>query len=230
MRSLSKIWTKIRRKWAKIRLQPIRVFCLHHVCAEFDAGWMNVGDWMQIDVFKQKIQAMQHEGVEFISLTAAYKHICKDWFRGKKYAVLTFDDGYASLKEILPWLEEQHIPVTLFINSKYLDGVSFRNNSEEKYLTKDELFSQTSQFIEICSHGWEHTDASQMPEVEFAESVKCNIQVLSAHPRYVPFHAYTWGRHTYDTDVYLLSQGIKPVLMDGMKNYDETGVIHRQLL
>ncbi len=40
---------------------------------------------------------MQKGGVEFISLTEAYEHICNDNIRCKRYAVLTFDDGYTSL-------------------------------------------------------------------------------------------------------------------------------------
>ena len=134
----------IKRKLLKLRLQPIHVFCLHHVSQTFDAESMNKGDWMQIDEFKSKVMALLQDGVEFISLTYAYTHICKDMFRLKKYAVLTFDDGYASLNEILPWLEGQNIPATLFINGKYLDGKSYRDNPKEQYLNKEELFALTS--------------------------------------------------------------------------------------
>ena len=102
------IIAKIQRKLMKLRLHPIRVFCLHHVCAEFDAESMNACDWMQIDEFKSKVMTLQQNGVEFISLSKAYKHICYDHIRSKNYAVLTFDDGYASLKEILPCLQTKN--------------------------------------------------------------------------------------------------------------------------
>ena len=165
-----------------------------------------------------------------MSLQDAFRRICKDWLRSKKYAVLTFDDGYTSLKEILPWLEERKIPATLFINGKYLDGKSYRKNPKERYLTYDELFALTSPLIEIGSHGWEHTDASQMTETEFTESMKRNVMALSAHPRYIPFHAYTWGRHIGYQDNLLQNRNIIPVLIDGMKNYSDKHVIHRELL
>lgn len=222
---------KVRNRWKKFRLQPIHVYCLHHVCAEYNAESMNKGDWMQIDEFKAKVQSMQQDGVVFISLTEAYAKLKNDKLRNHKYAVLTFDDGYASLKEILPWLENQKIPATLFINGKYLDGKSYRKNPNEKYLTKEELFSITSPLIEVGSHGWEHTDASQMSKDKFEdESIERNMRLLSVHPRYIPFHAYTWGRHTTDTDAYLLSNDIIPVCIDGMKNYNEPIVLHRELL
>ena len=227
---MKELVNKIRRKWMKLRLQPIYVFCFHHVCETFDAASMNQRDWMQIDEFKQKVLKMQQDGVEFISLKEAYNKITNDKFRNRKYAVLTFDDGYASLKEILPWLEEQQISVTLFINGKYLDGTSYRKNPKEKYLTKEELFALTSPLIEIGSHGWEHTDASKISTEEFIQSIAQNVELLQTHPRFIPFHAYTWGIHNEMTDILLQSKNIIPVYMDGMKNYREQQVIHRELL
>lgn len=224
------LYHKIKRKWTKLRLQPIRIFCLHHVCESYDESTMYLADWMQIDDFKAKVQKLRQDGVEFISLTEAYRHICSDWLRRNKYAVLTFDDGYASLKEILPWLEERQIPVALFINGKYLDGKSYRKNQKEKYLTKEELFALTSPLIEIGSHGWEHKRATEMTAEEFAESLNCNIGLLSEHPNYIPFWAYTYGAHSGKTDDYLHRQGLVPIYIDGMKNYNEIKVNHRELL
>lgn len=230
MNRLTEIVTKIHRKWTKIRLQPIRVFCLHHICRTLDAESMYECDWMQIDEFKSKVISMQQDGVEFVSLTLAYKHICNDWFRWKKYAVLTFDDGYASLKEILPWLEKQHIPVTLFINGKYLDGRSYRKNPKEKYLTMNELWALTSPFIEIGSHGWEHLDASNMELQDFKDSVCKSCKLLSHHSRYVPFYAYTYGNHLNQEDRFLTSQSLVPVYVSGDRNYDDNTHIDRELL
>lgn len=224
------IFAKIYRKWMKLRLQPIRVFCFHHVREMFDESSMELCDWMQMDAFKQEIIAIQKGGIQFISLSDAHAKISNDIFRFRKYAVLTADDGWASLKEILPWLEQGHIPITLFINGKYLDGKSYRNNPQEQYLTKDELFALCSPSIEIGSHGWEHTNASKMSLEDFKQSIEQNVNILSSHPCYVPFHAYTWGNYTKDTDAYLQSRGITPLYIDRMKNYNDSSVIHRELL
>lgn len=227
---MSDVLNKLKRRWMKLRLQPIQVYCQHHVCTTFEADSMIACDWTDIAEFKTKIQAMRKEGVEFISLTEAYRHICEDLVRCKKYAVITFDDGYASLKEILPWLEEQHIPATLFINGKYLDGKSYRKNLKERYLKKEELWALTSPLIEIGSHGWEHVEATGMTLEDFKASEEKNAAILSKHPRYVPFYAYTYGKHSAEEDVYLLSIGKVPVLIDGVDNYNDTLNIHRILL
>lgn len=213
-----------------MRLQPIRVYCLHHVCAKFDTASMNQGDWIQIDEFKAKINAMRKDGVEFISLRDAYAKLTNDKFRYHKYAVLTFDDGYASLKEILPWLEEQHISATLFINGKYLDGESYRKNPEERYLSKDELWDMTSPLYEIGNHGWEHNHVPDMTDDEFAASVERNVCLLKNHQNYIPFWAYAYGEHTVASDEYLRAQHIVPVYIEGLKNYNEQDLIHRELL
>jgi peptidoglycan/xylan/chitin deacetylase (PgdA/CDA1 family) len=229
MKIITKIVNIITCKWMKLRLQPIRVFCLHHVCGEFDVNSMYACDWMQIDEFKSEVLALQRDGMKFISLSEAYNKITNDKWRNNKYVVLTFDDGYASLKEVLPWLEEQKIPATLFINGKYLDGKSYRNNPNEKYLTKEELCKLTSPLIEIGNHGWEHIRVTEMSENEFRTSVGLNVQLLSTHPNYIPFWAYTYGTHTGFTDSYLLEHHIVPVYIDGVKNYKEKKVIHREL-
>ena len=213
-----------------MRLQPIRVFCLHHVCVQFDADAMYACDWMALDEFKKTVNELRNQGYQFISLTAAYEHLKKDMFRCQKYTVLTFDDGYKSLLEVLLWLEEQQIPATLFINGKYLDGKSYRETPKEQYLTYDELFALTSPLIEIGHHGWEHTAATEMTEEELLDSLQKNTDILSTHPRYIPFWAYTWGRHNKINDGFLLKHDIIPVLIAGNKNYKMIGTIDREIL
>lgn len=227
--NLKQLIHKLRNRWVKLCLKPISVFCLHHVCQQYEAESMHAGDWMGLDEFKQKCIELKNAGAEFISLFEAYHHICHDWFRRKRYAVITFDDGYASIKEVLPWLEEQEIPCTLFINGKYTDGVSFRKKPQEQYLTKQELLEMTSPLIEIGSHGWEHNDAVQLTREEFAVSMHNNVNLLEKHPHWVGFHAYTWGSHNDQTDSVLAELGVVPVLMDGMKNYNNGNCIHREL-
>mgnify|MGYP003300985538 CR=1 FL=1 len=230
MNKLIHIWNKICRKWMKIRLQPIRVFCLHHVCEQFDADAMYACDWMALDEFRLKINALRSQGYQFISLTAAYEHLKKDYIRRKKYAVLTFDDGYKSILEVLLWLEIMQIPATLFINGKYLDGKSYRENPNEQYLTYDELFAIISPLVEIGHHGWEHTSASKMSSEELKKSIQKNAEIISAHPRYVPFWAYTWGINTKTSNTILVKNKLVPILINGEINYKFDGFINRELM
>lgn len=225
---MEEIMHKLCRKWMKLRLRPIRVFFLHHVCEQFDAEAMYPCDWMALDEFKQKIKALRSQGYQFISLTEAYHHLKKDWFRRKKYAVLTFDDGYKSLNEVLPWLEEQQIPATLSINGKYLGGTSYREIPKEQYLTHDELFALTSPLIEIGHHGWEHKSVKEITDEELLESLQKNMEVLSAHLRYIPFWAYTYGQYTDQTNFLLRNNKLILVKVSGGQNFHLQEAVDRE--
>lgn len=230
---LSKFFVTIKRIWIHLRMQPIRVYGLHHVCAQFDPASMHQCDWMSLDDFKRRICSMRQQGVVFISLSAAYQKLQKDRIRLNKYAVLTFDDGYASLKEILPWLIEQNIPVTLFINPDYAKGKAYRETPKENYLSITEIENYVTiskGLIEIGMHGLLHKDVTTMSERDFIDFATKSIDATSNIKGFIPFWAYTWGRHTAMADKILRVKNITPVLMDGMRNFNVKSHIHRELL
>ena len=238
------IFARIQRKLLKSRLQPMYVFCFHHVSDEYHPLTMWECDWTQTEQFKQNILHLKSR-YTFITLAEAHKKMQHDIFRFRKYAVLTADDGYKSILSILPWLEEQQIPVTLFINTKYLDGKSWSEINEEQakrvrpdvdmlkevcpdlYMREVELFGLTSSLITIGMHGYEHLDGTKQTENEFRTNVEKCKDILIDHPRYVPFFAYTWGRHNKETDSVLNEMGLLPVLVNGTKNYTYEGYIDR---
>ena len=82
----------------------------------------------------------------------------------------------------------------------------------------------------IAHHGAEHVDVSDMSSVSLHEFVELDIQNLKDNSNYIPFWAYTWGRHSLESDGILREYGITPVLIDGMKNYNNYLCIHRELM
>ena len=241
---------KINHRLIKLRLQPIRVFCFHQVSEMYDPLRMWECDWTQMEQLKRNLVVMKSQ-YTFISLSEAQKHLQKDWFRCRKYAVLTADDGYKSISNIIPWLEEQRIPITLFINTKYLDGKSWSAINEEQarralgdqctniqladavsgmYLSKDELFALTSPLIEIGMHGHEHLDATKQSKEEFVRNIESCKKELQFHPRYIPFFAYTWGHYNEQTDGILQELNLTPVLVNGGKNYNNSNRIDRECI
>lgn len=222
---ISKVLQKIRNRFTKLCLHPIRVFCLHHITAEFDTVSMCDGDWIEINRFKDSVNQLQECGYTFISLEDAYHKIVYDVLRFRKYAVLTADDGYKSLDEIIPWVIERHLPMTLFINGKYTDGKSQRvvEGKHFTYLSIADLqhyVEDSCGLISVQSHGYEHLDATSMSSDEFRNQID----------KSAGFHAYTWGRHNAVTDAVLKESKIIPVYIDGMKNYNDASCIHRELI
>lgn len=231
----------------KMRLHPIEVFCFHKVSDTYQPQYGGIGDWTQTEQFKNNIIALRKK-YTFISLEEAYCHLQHDTFRFRNYAVLTSDDGYQCLLEILPWLDEQHVPITLFISTKYLDGKSYdpwfdaqwRDISAEQkaeylknmYILQSHLPlpALLSENVSLGLHGYGHDEVSKMNKDEFASYIDLGREALKIHPRYQPFYAYTWGHHSAVTDMVLKSTSIVPVYMDGYCNIHFDGAIHRKCI
>lgn len=247
---IDKILIRMRHKFLNLCQCPITVFFFHQTSTDYDALRMWSCDWIQIDKIKSFLLHFNKQ-YTFISLSSAQQHLRYDRFRFKRYAVLTADDGYKSLMNILPWLQEQNIPITLFINSKYLDGESWSANSEKQirkilgeqcaeeelkavvkdmYLTKEDLFKISSPLVEIGLHGHEHLDATLQSTTDFKKNIEQCFHILCSHPCFVPFFAYPWGHHNEQTDAILTEYNLIPTLVDGLKNYNDTSCIHRELL
>lgn len=223
---------RIKRKLLHIRLQPIRVFVFHQVSDEFDETTMWQCDWTSTSVFKSSILSLK-KSYRFISLEEAAKKIASNRVRLRKYAVLTSDDGWASLKNVIPWLADEHISITLFLNPYYLDGIHKQERESEKLLTEEDirhLLRDYGSVISVASHGWAHVDCSKMSMDEFQQSVQQSEHALNLFVNKVPFYAFTFGRHTKAEIEFLHSIGLIPVLVDGMKNYDDITVVHRECL
>lgn len=238
---------KILGKWTKLRLQPIRVFCFHQVSETFDPNVYCKPDWIPLDFLKEFVLRLQKEGYEFISLEEAHRHISEDFFRGKKYAVLTADDGLKCQAEIIPWLEERNIPITLFVDLETLDGqtctmpvknyFNLTNVEEEKryaaklFLTAKQLKMLKNHILSIGMHGLKHDSVQSMNEIDFAEQVeKCQQELAKITLNRIPFFAYPYGAHSHRNDATLKKMKIVPVLADGKVNYNDSAVIHREIL
>jgi len=222
---------KMKRRATKMRLQPVRVFSFHQVSDEFEPDTMMECDWLQTEAYKRMVLSLK-ENYSFVSLQEAYSHIAKDMFRTKRYAVLTADDGWASLHNVLPWLSEQNIPLTLFLNPGYFDGVHFRERNTERYLLERDIkrVSDTYSNVFFGMHGWEHVDVSKQDENEFRKNVGRSLEALKDYKNFVPFFAYPWGRHNAMNKRVLKEFNLIPVLMDGMMNYNDASAVHRELL
>lgn len=239
-----RIVNRIKRFFLKRRLQPISVFVFHSVSDEYDPLLWWRCDWTSTEQFKRNIIQLKKQ-YAFVSLPEACEKIANDRFRRRKYAVLTADDGYRSLLNVLPWLEEQKIPITIFVNSKYLDKQSWSIINEEQakrakpqvemlsevcpdlYLSREELFGLNSPLLSIGMHGYEHLDATKQSLEGFRENVERCKNMLCSHPRYVPYFAYTWGKHNTKTDKVLKEMELIPVLVNGTNNYNNANCIDR---
>lgn len=244
---MNKFINRFYRKVSCLGVAPLHVFVFHHVSSQRDPKICAEQDWTSSEVFFSNLSYLQEE-YHFISLEFAYKILCETKkYRRDRFAVLTTDDGLRTVPTVLPWLEQQGIPLTCFVNAKYLDGKSFKECDKirilnedpladvtsvirQQYMDEDLLFSMVSPLLSIGSHGYEHLDATALSRNDFMADVrKCN-EVLKKHPRYIPFYAYPWGKHNLMTDDALKELRMVPVLVDGMVNYNDSSFIHRECI
>jgi peptidoglycan/xylan/chitin deacetylase (PgdA/CDA1 family) len=236
---------KLHRYWIRQRLKPISVFVFHHVSEVRNPLICAEEDWTSMEVFKNNIVKLQQE-FEFISLTNAYRHLSLDKWRKKRYVVLTADDAYRSILDIVPWLAARRIPLVIFANSRFLDQDSMTPIHEEyiktvapnadlgqvlkaTYMSKEELWSlNDEETIEVGLHGHEHLDLSQLDQDNMVREVETCRSILQSHPRYIPFYAYPWGACNANTDNYLLQHGLIPVKVSGSKNYNNKEYVDRK--
>lgn len=244
--NLQELSHKIRRKWTKFRLQPIRVLCFHQTSETYDPDVYCKPDWIPLSFLKDYVKLLQSRGYEFITLEEAHRHVRYDYFRTHKYAVLTADDGLLCQASLLPWLEEQHIPITMFLNIKNLDGKTcgepeknffhITNEQEESlhasklYCTKEQLFALSSPMLSIGMHGLTHDKVTSLTKDEFVAQLLMCRDTLNVHPAYIPYFAYPYGIHSMATDKELHTLNIVPVYADGCVNYNDSSVIHRVIL
>ena len=243
---LNKLVNKVKRRWIRWRYRPIRVFVFHHVSDERDTFVCQEPDWTQLVQFKRNIEILLQE-YTFISLSEAYDKLQQDRFRFRKYAVLTTDDGLASVLNVLPWLEEKKIPITLFINTRYMEGdklkpvhqrwlkdlapeADTKAIAKRMYLSKEQVFELVSPYIEISMHGHEHLNAHTISETEFENNIEHCLHLLSDHPRYVSAYSYPWGKYTGSSLHYLHDHCIIPVAVDGGMNYIWKGYLSRECI
>lgn len=222
---------KIKKKLVKLMFQPIEVFVFHSVSDEFDESQNLRSDWSSTQAFQEHVGQILRE-YHFISIEEAYRHLRKDWMRRKRYAVMTCDDGFRSVLSVLPFLESHNIPLTLFVNTQYLDGVSKREGyaANPQYITQEELDALDSPLITIGMHGHLHDNVADKSEQQFVASLKTCEKILQKHPRYVPFFAYTWGSFSKVSQQVLKKNDIIPVFSDGESNYHYSDGVSRRAI
>ena len=235
---------KLNRRLLRLRLQPIRVFCFHGVVGETNE---NNPDSIPTSFLMETIQQLLNSGYKFISLKDAYVHIKDDKIRMNKYAVLTADDGLKCQLDVLAWLEEKNIPITLSLNvlsmSNKVCGLPYRKwyhiedkdtekrYAEQLYISETELNGIKSDLVTFALHGVNHDEPSTGISIDdFKRDVEACMQKFSSSKHYVPFYAYKYGKHNRNTDEVLHQYNLTPILVDGEKNYNDASYIHRESL
>lgn len=101
--------------------QPGMVVVLFHNIfrnqAELNQGTANPLEGITFEMFSDFLESWKNAGYHFISLN----DLQSTFDSKKRYVMLTFDDGYRSIIDVLPILEKYEAPAILFVSSYNLE-------------------------------------------------------------------------------------------------------------
>lgn len=151
-------------QYKRWRFKPLLVLTYHQISSVFNPEIDIEAIWTSIDDFNKTVLFLRKIGYNFISLKEALSITEMESNRDKHYAVITFDDGYSSILNILPYLEYNEIPATFFINTAYLDDRKKNWIDISNYLQKNTPDQELDDDIKIALTKLNSTDNSDIFE------------------------------------------------------------------
>ncbi|GEM_PF-1491753 len=101
--------------------KSLTIFNFHQIAPHFDPKFHSIATWTSLDFFKRQIYYIK-KCFKIISLEEGIQRIESNELN-TQYASITFDDGDISIQQYaIPFLIENKLNATLFINSAYLDS------------------------------------------------------------------------------------------------------------
>lgn len=168
------------------------------------------------DLFEKQMAFLKRKNLKFSSF---------ENFNGNESSiVLTFDDGFQDNFEVAKKLNEQKIPLTIFVVSDFV------NDARGEYLTSDQLKTLSlMEFVTIGAHGKTHRPLTSLTESEWKFEIKESKEFLeNILGRKISSMSFPHGRYTQEMVSYAQSLGIHKIgSSDIGTNYSGTGLIKR---
>ena len=155
-----------------------------------------------IEHFKRQM-AWIAENAEVVSLESLMDRQFKK--SGKLKVVLTFDDGYRTVHDVVaPILKQYGLPATVYLNSGHISDSGHELSDaeqghypDEEFMTWNEVNYLHDQGWIIGSHGVEHMDLTVHDEQMIEKQLTDSKREISRMTGKDCIHfSYTWGRHT----------------------------------
>ena len=170
---------------------------------------------IQLDVFKNQLELINKEGLEFIHPKNFEKSLSDN--KKDRKILLTIDDGLLSFYEnAWPILKEKEIPFVLFVNTREVGAYNYMNWDQILELHK-------SEFVEIGNHSHSHEYlADEGPEV-IKDDILKSIEIFKNKlGRNSDFFSYPFGEYSLTFKSIIKDLGFKYAFGQHSGVIDET--------
>jgi peptidoglycan/xylan/chitin deacetylase (PgdA/CDA1 family) len=184
-----------------------------------------------IDNFKQQMTFLAKNGFKVVSLRNALDMVSRNDI-GRKIIVITFDDGFASLKDFaFPVLKDFGYPATVFLPVKFIGCIDSFSYKEPRYdmtiLDWNDIETSVNYNIEYGSHSMSHKNLVELGDDELEYELDESISILTQRFGYnfQPF-AYPFGMFDERVKEAVIRAGYNCSLCFGnvLSNTSETGL------
>jgi peptidoglycan/xylan/chitin deacetylase (PgdA/CDA1 family) len=176
------------RVWYRFRPYPV-ILCYHSVN---DDNWFH---GVSLKVLQLQLTWLR-SFARPVTLDDVYKHITGEVVINTPAFAVTFDDGYKSIMQTVPFLNSLNIVPTFFVLSKSQNANHKELDSDYEFLTTTDMKKLVRAGWLIGSHSATHGDFWAMDEKQIAQEVyqsKVDLEKRVGVP--VKYFAYPRGRY-----------------------------------
>jgi|SRR5215208_2069547 len=171
-------------------------------------GWET---WFYIPeaTFVEQLSFLREDGWQVIDLASFLKGLAAPNSLPEWAALLTFDDGYRSMRTVaLPWLLQFGYPAVLFMPTEFIGARNIFDAAEpeEALCDWDDLIALERQGVSVQSHGASHRPFSDLTLIEQEKELRQSKTTLKAGlGKRVEVFSYPYGddgvsSYPYDDD------------------------------
>lgn len=159
----------------------LAILSFHKIGEPPRGGW-NTWFYIPERTFVRQLRFLEKHNWKVIDLATFLDGLVKPESLPRKAALLTFDDGYRSMRRIaLPWLRRLGYPAVLFMPTRFIgrtNSFDAENEPQEAMCDWDDLHELERWGISVQSHGVSHRPFPSLGAAEQEEELLRSKRIL----------------------------------------------------
>jgi peptidoglycan/xylan/chitin deacetylase (PgdA/CDA1 family) len=175
----------------------IAILAYHKIGPPAPGGWET---WYSVseEVFARQLTTLGDGGWQPVDCPTLLRGLAEPESLPERAALITFDDGYASVCEVaLPWLERFGYPAVIFVPTDYVGRTNLfdlESEPQEPLCDWDDLRELERRGVAVESHGASHRTFSELtPSERVAELERSKAALQTELGHAVHLFAYPYG-------------------------------------